>query len=403
MNEEIKKLYEEMRKAHVSFMETVDKKLEEVRSNGSPSSDTIEKIEKINAELTELRKKHDDLVAAGQRPEFEQSGEGAQDPASEVRKSAFIKAMRFGFGDKARAMMTPEEVRALSPASDAGGDFLVPDDFESEVIMNAYDEGEIRALSQVRPTGRDAVMMPSLKKPTVAWGVANVAISEQDLTAGSERIEVNDLKALVLIHQNTLDDPEADVWSELIDAFSMAISEAEDDAFAAGNGVQRPQGIIANSGILANYTPTGVAAAISDSTHNGVDALIAMLHALKKTYRRNATWAMNSTTEGAVRQLKDSNGQYLWQPPVQAGGAPTLLGRPLANPEGLPDIAANAYPIVLGDFGKGYKIRDRKGMTVQRLVERYAEYSHVGFLVTKRVGAKPTLPEAFRVLKVATS
>jgi HK97 family phage major capsid protein len=156
-----------------------------------------------------------------------------------------------------------------------------------------------------------------------------------------------------------------------------------------------------HAGVIANFTKTGVAAALSDTNNNGVDPLISMLHSLKKTYRRNATWGMNSTTEGEVRKLKDKDGQYLWQPPVQAGSPATLLGRPVINPEGMADIGANAFPVVLGDFRSGYVIRDRSGITVQRLVERYAEFDQTGFLVKRRTGGKVVMAEAFRVLKIA--
>ena len=40
---------------------------------------------------------------------------------------------------------------------------------------------------------------------------------------------------------------------------------------------------------------------------------------------------------------------------------------------------------IFGDFKAGYRIIDRTGMTIQRLVELYAEEGVVGFLVTKRV------------------
>ena len=163
-----------------------------------------------------------------------------------------------------------------------------------------------------------------------------------------------------------------------------------------------PQGVIADERVQANFKVTGVAGALSDASNNGVDALIDMLQSLKKTYRRNSTWAMNSTTEGTVRQFKDGNGQYLWQPPVQPGNPSTLLGRPLANPEAMPDVAANSFSIALGDFRKGYKIRDRAGLSVQRLVEKYAEYDQTGFIVKKRVGGQVTLPEAFVLLKTST-
>jgi HK97 family phage major capsid protein len=112
---------------------------------------------------------------------------------------------------------------------------------------------------------------------------------------------------------------------------------------------------------------------------------------------------MNSTTEAVVRTLKDGTGRYLWEPGVQPGTPALLLGKPIVNPEGMVDIGANAYPIVFGDFMAGYKIRDRQGVTVQRLIERYAEYDQTGFLIKKRVGGMVTLAEAFAPVKIAAS
>jgi len=201
-----------------------------------------------------------------------------------------------------------------------------------------------------------------------------------------------------------LEDADADIWGELSSAFADAIAESEDDAFAVGVGDKSPQGVMTNAAVQANFTVSGVSGALTDSSNNGIDALITALYKLKATYRRNATIAMNSGTEAIFRQVKDSvAGQYLWQPPVQAGDPATLLGKPVANPEGMAGTGTNGFlPIVVGDFRRGYRIRDRKGVTVQRLTERYAEYDQTGFIVKRRTGGQVVLPEAFQVIKIGT-
>ena len=67
------------------------------------------------------------------------------------------------------------------------------------------------------------------------------------------------------------------------------------------------------------------------------------------------------------------------------------------------DVAADSFSIAFGDFRKGYKIRDRAGVTVQRLVEKYADYDQTGFIVKKRVGGQVVLPEAFVLLKTSVA
>lgn len=61
---------------------------------------------------------------------------------------------------------------------------------------------------------------------------------------------------------------------------------------------------------------------------------------------------------------------------------PQLLGRPVAIDENLPAIAGNSYPILFGDFSRGYVIVERAGL---KLLGGLADC------------------DAIRVLKVATS
>lgn len=396
----MQKVLDSMKETTEALHTYVDRKIDEVRAsggNGDPT--TLESIEKSNADITELRKLYDDLLVASKRPNIAAVDE--QDPEKLLLRSAFNKFMRYGMGDNAAVQMSLEEKRSLANSSDSDGGFLVPVDFENTVIMKAYKEAAIRPAVGARPTSRDTVFLPSLSKPMVAWGVTGLAVSPQDLEAGGNTIQIFDLKALTLIHNNTLDDAEADIWGELSGAFSDAIAEAEDDAFAVGSGEKSPQGIIFNPDVQSNFTLSGVSGGLANASNNGIDVLIKALYKLKATYRRNATFAFNSTVEAEVRQYKDSTGQYLWQPPVQAGDPATLLGKPVINPEGLPDADTDGLlPIVVGDFRRGYRIRDRSGIAVQRLTERYAEYDQTGFIVKRRTGGQVVLPEAFQTVKI---
>ncbi len=399
---ELKKFNEDLNRTFEAFKERNDSAIAEMeKRNGDVTGETRAALDKTNEELTSIREAMKDLETRLNRPDI--STEGDTDPAKELEKRAFEKYLRYGLDGDANERWSPEEKRALTSASDGTGGFLVPIDYEGGIIMNAYNLAELRPICQEGTTSRDTVQLGALSKPTVAWGHAAIAISEQTLTAGKRTITVYKLQALTLVAVDTLEDAEANLEQEINDAFSRALMEAEDDAFAAGAGDNEPRGVVAHADVQALYVASGVAAALSDASNNGLDALTDCMYTPKKTYRRNGSWAFNSTTEAEVRKLKDGEGRYLWQPAVQLDRPPTLLGRPIVNPEGMPDIAANAYPIVFGDFMSGYKIRDRKGMTVQRLIERYAEYDQVGFKVVKRVGGDVVLPEAFCPLKIAAS
>ncbi|MEG3074341.1 MAG: phage major capsid protein, partial [Ruthenibacterium sp.] len=157
-------------------------------------------------------------------------------------------------------------------------------------------------------------------------------------------------------------------------------------------GAGKPTGIFdaTNGGTIGATTATGTAIAFDD--------IVNLVYALKSPYRRNAAFLTHDTTVAALRKLKDSNGQYLWQPSLVAGQPDRLFGYPIHTSPYAPTIAAGALSLAFGDFSN-YWIADRQGRTIQRLNEIYAGNGQVGFLVTERVDGKVILAEGIQLLK----
>ena len=129
------------------------------------------------------------------------------------------------------------------------------------------------------------------------------------------------------------------------------------------------------------------------------DELIDLYYSLKAPYRKNGVWLLNDSTVNSIRKLKDSNGQYLWQPSIKDGETDTLLGKPVYTSSSIANAASGTKPIAFGDLSY-YWIGDRQGVTFKRLNELYAANGPVGFLATKRVDARLIVPEAVKILKM---
>ena len=127
--------------------------------------------------------------------------------------------------------------------------------------------------------------------------------------------------------------------------------------------------------------------------------MIDLVYALKAGYRQNASWVMNRRTQAALRKVKDSDGNYLWQPPSAPGSRAALMGFPVVEAEDMEDIAANATPIAFGDFRRGYLVVDRTGVRVLR--DPYTHKPYVLFYTTKRVGGGVQDFDAIKLLKIA--
>ena len=98
-----------------------------------------------------------------------------------------------------------------------------------------------------------------------------------------------------------------------------------------------------------------------------------------------------------VQQATD--GQFLFQPSLQAGSPATLLGYPLIEAEDMPDIAASSLSIAFGNFKAGYVIAERNATTILR--DPYTHKPYVHFYATKRVGGQVVNSESIKLLKFA--
>jgi HK97 family phage major capsid protein len=126
-----------------------------------------------------------------------------------------------------------------------------------------------------------------------------------------------------------------------------------------------------------------------------------IVHSLRARYRANANWMCNKMVLGGLRKYKDTTGQYLWQPSLQAGVPSSFLGYPVAEAEDIPNVAANAFPLAFGDFREGYLIADRVGMRMTR--DEITTPGFVKFYIRKRVGGILRNTQAIKLLKVAAS
>ena len=129
------------------------------------------------------------------------------------------------------------------------------------------------------------------------------------------------------------------------------------------------------------------------------DEVMDLFYSLRAPYRRSAVFLTNDATMKALRQLKNGNGDYIWQPSVTAGTPDTILNRPVYTSTFMPTITACAKAMVFGDMNY-YWIADREGRKFQRLNELYAPSGQVGFLASQRVDGKLILPEAVKVLQM---
>lgn len=321
-------------------------------------------------------------------------GEGKGSEKKEVKKAAFMKFLVDG-----KAGLSREEKQLVE---DSTGEILVPEEVEAEIYRELPKLTVIRDLATVRQINTNRLRRRSMNEVQMGWGKleTGASLTETTLTPEEEYQYVEDLYGLTKVGEDELDDTDVNLPSFIADSFGRARAQTEDTGFIIGTGHsdEEPEGILNNPDVGRVTGSTG--------SEISVDDLLDLAYDVAPQYRRNGVYIVNSKTELAMRKLKDSNGQYLWQPSVQAGRPATFNGVPVYNQDDIPTIPAAGSEsgtqdvAIFGDIRSGYRILDRQGMTVQRLNELYIESGLVGFRARFRVGGAVIRPSAIRVLEI---
>lgn len=286
--------------------------------------------------------------------------------------------------------------RAQAKGTDSAGGYLAPDEFANEIIVAMQAYGGIRGAANVMSTATGNTLDIPTNDDTSNTGsilAENTQDSEQDLTFGNVQMGAYKYTSnIIRVPVELLQDSAFDLDAYISSAFAERLGRATAAHYATGTGSSQPQGLsAATSGVTA--------AATGAVTYN---ELLDLKHAVDPAYRGNGSFVMNDATFLAVKKLVDGNSRPLWQPDIAQGTPGLLDGSPFIIDQGMASMGANAKPIVFGDVS-GYWIRDVSGITVRRLVERYADYHQVGFVAIMRTDGAIVNGSGLRAMTMAAS
>ena len=310
--------------------------------------------------------------------------------ASDAYRKNFWNAMRSKTPDKSIT-------DALQIGTDSEGGYLIPDEFERTLLSGLEENNIFRTLANIiQTTSGDRKIPIVASHGSAAWVDEEGAYSESDDAFAQITLGAYKLGTMMKVSDELLNDSVFDLENYLSGEFARRIGNAEEDAFINGDGVGKPTGILAAKG------GADIGVTTSSGTAFTADDLINLYHSLLTPYRKKAVWLMNDSTVQFIRKLKDSNGQYLWQPSLVAGTPNTILGCPVMVSRYMPEIGAGNKAVAFGDFSY-FWIADRQGRSFMRLNELFAAHGQVGFRGSQRVDGKLILPEAIKVMQMKST
>lgn len=314
------------------------------------------------------------------RPGSGAAGNGKTGRASDEYKAAMIGAFRSNFRNVSNV---------LQEGVDADGGYLVPEEYDRRLIDVLEEENIMRSLGTKITTSGQHKINIAATKPAASWIEEGGALTFGDATFAQIFLDAYKLHVAIKVTEELLYDNAFNLENYIITQFGRALANAEEDAFLNGDGTGKPLGLFAETG-GGTVADTLTAAVKSDD-------LISLVYALKRPYRRKASFILNDQTLASLRKLKDNNGAYIWQPSYQAGEPDRLLGYTVHT-----SAYAPANAIAFGDYSY-YNIGDRGTRSFAELKELFAGNGMVGFVAKERVDGKLVLPEAVQILKLQTA
>lgn len=277
----------------------------------------------------------------------------------------------------------------LQEGTDADGGYLVPEEYDSRLIEKLEEENIMRTLATTLTTSAPHKINIASTKPAAAWLEEGGTLSFGDAKFEQILLDAHKLHVAIKVTEELLYDAQFNLENYILDAFTKALANAEEDAFLNSTGNGQPLGIFADKGGGENFKKL--------TADLKADDVMDLVYGLKRPYRKNAAFIMNDLTVAAIRKFKDANGNFMWQPSYTQGEPDTLLGYPIYT-----SAFAPANKIAFGDFSY-YNIGDRGTRAFGELRELFAGNGMIGFVAKERVDGKLVLAEAVQILTLKGS
>jgi len=383
----------QINRAFEQFKAENDSRIKTIEAGRSADVVQLEKIDRMNASIGEMQTLIDQT-----NQKIAAIAANAGDGGRKIRDPEYSKAF-------AQFMAKGVEVNAtMSKGSAPDGGYFAPVEWDRSITDKLVIVSPMRRLCTVQKISVGGFSKLYNSRGTGSGWVGETAARPETASpqAASLAWAFGEIYANPMATQTLLDDAEVDLEAWLAGQVETEFAYQEGVAFVSGNGTNKPNGLLTyvTGGTNAGTHPFGAIAAIASGAVGALttDGLTNLVYALPSAFTGNASFGMNRSTQGAVRLLKDTTNNYIWQPSLVAGQPAALLGYPCEEIAALPNVATGAKSVLFGDFKQAYLIIDRIGVRVLR--DPFTNKPYIGFYTTKRVGGGVNNPEAMKAINV---
>jgi len=302
-------------------------------------------------ELIELEQREAKVAEAMQSATVDFAGEGALNGDAEILRKMVAGEIR-GHEFQMEKRITGNSTGAPVPTS-----------FYNEIVKVARLVNPLLEYATVINTvGGENLQIPSqatFSTATIVGQGVSIGTSEPTFNAFTT-LGAYKFSALAQLSRELILDSGVDIIGFLAEQFGNALGFKIADEIVNGTGTVEPTGFlpVAGTGVTGS---TGVAGAFT------ADNVIDLIYSLDGSLRNRPSFAMlaNSTSIAALRKLKDTAGNYVFQVGDSKDRRDLVLGVPVIETPAMPNPGTGVNSLAVGDL-KSIYIRNAGGLQVDR-------------------------------------
>ncbi|HWY70902.1 MAG TPA: phage major capsid protein [Terriglobales bacterium] len=285
-----------------------------------------------------------------------------------------------------RRVLKGEVRTAMSVGTNNAGGYLVPAQFEKELILMQKAAGPLYADSELLTNIPTADGGPRVMP--ASDDLANEGYIQNENTVVTE---VDPVLSQVSMHATTFSSGSVLVSNELVEDAFEAIENVLQRSLAAR--LSRAQNKQFLSSLLTTLAANSSAAVAAGGAAIAADDVHNLIYSVNAQYRgsQKCAFLLNSSTAKSIAALKDSNGRYIYQFIRDEAGVLSLEGFPVYFSDYCDNIASTKNPILFGDFSY-IMLRHVPGITLQVLSQRYADQGSTAVIARKRADMQYAVP-----------
>ena len=287
-----------------------------------------------------------------------------------------------------RNMATKASMQEDTPSE---GGYLVPDEYQWEMVKLARNRTFALQECTVLPMAGSTLKLPTeASMVTVEWDDEEGQIGQKEGTVGQVSLTAKRMNALAVASNELLDDSAIDIVSMLTEQFGYAVALEIDNQVLAGTGSPV-------SGLMEGTTGTSVVMATGSAHFSMInfDPMNEASCSLEDGYLANAKWVFGRTAKRYLRNVKDTDGNYIMVHPsaTQSG---TIWEHPyIVSEKAINTSAVSTVEAVFGNLKQFYIGRRRGIMSLD--VDPYGkfDYYQTRFRIVTRWGFAVANANAF--------